>query len=306
MDKSTSGSAKRKRSHASKVTRSLYLDQQTADIRFIFDDGRKISAHKCILVKSSVVFKSMFYGELAGKGDVSLPGKKSEAFENFLQFCYIDAVEINLDNITDMMSLVHECQMFDSLKFCGQFWADNLIVDDICSAYAWAIQLEMFESFCEGKIAVHSDEVFETAGFLSCPYNVLDRIWDIDLCCDESTLLGACLNWSRHACNQNDKNSNDFANVRGYLKGSNGNNLLHKIRYEFMALNDLMKYMDANDNLFDDCAEVGDVFRLVNRTGSLQTNKFKMEPRKASTFVWNEDKVLTRNVMPVFGQINSV
>lgn len=140
MDESSSESSsfQLKSAYASKVSRCQYLDERTADVHFICDDGR-VPTHRSVLSKASKVFDAMFYGSMAMTGDVPLPGKSSDAFKILLQFCYLDEVALRLDCITDVMALLNEYQMFECLELCTQFWSANWSIDNICSAYDWAI-----------------------------------------------------------------------------------------------------------------------------------------------------------------------
>lgn len=225
--------------YASEVWRRQYLNGRTADAYFTFDNSdARIPAHKSVLSAASAVFDSMFYGPMAVNGDVPLPGKSPEAFKDFLQFCYLDEVELKPNSITDVMSLLHEYQMSDGLMLCGRFLADNWTIgdiDDICSFYDWAINLQMdeFQAFSERQIGKYSGKIFKSDGFLSCSFAVIARILELDvLLSEESDILGACLAWARHKCQQNGQDASDMQNVRDYLTDrSTGENLLWKIRY---------------------------------------------------------------------------
>lgn len=280
-----------KSAFASKIIRKQYLDVKTADVRFICGTQReRIPAHKCILSKASDAFDKMFYGPMAEDGDILLCDTSPEAFKDFLQFCYLDEVNLNLEHIVEIMDLTNKYCMPECLVVCGNFWAKHLTFDDICWAYHWAIFFgeAEFKEFCERKISAYPQLVFESSSFLRCEFTVLKHILEIDsLLCDESIVLGACLDWARHACKRDGLNPKCIENLRIYLKDA-----LYEIRYGSMTFKEFREHMDANDGLFGDVKEYEDIIRLLSGSIDLKTNRFNPNPRASNVFVWNEDRVL--------------
>lgn len=279
-----------KSAFASKISRKQYLDEKTADIHFICGKQReRIPAHKSILAKASDAFDSMFYGPLA-EADIQLPDTSPDAFKDFLQFCYLDEVNLNLEHIVEIMDLTNKYCMTECTVVCGNFWAKHLTFDDICWAYHWAIFFgeAEFKEFCERKISAYPQLVFDSSSFLRCEFIVLKHILEIDsLLCDESIVLGACLNWARFACKRDGLNPKAIGNLRIYLKDA-----LYKIRYGSMTFNEFREHMDANDGLFDDIKEYEDIIRLLSGSVDLKTGRFNPNPRSSNNFIWNEDRVL--------------
>lgn len=276
---------------ALKIFRKQYLDEKTADIYFVCGREReRVPAHKCILSKASDAFDKMFYGPMAEVGEVLLPETSPEAFKDFLQFCYLDEVNLNLEHIVEIMDLTNKYCMPECLVVCGSFWARHLTFDDICWAYHWAIFFgeKEFKEFCERKISAYPQLVFESSSFLRCDHIVLDHILRLDsLLCDESMVLGACLDWARHACERDGLDSKYIQNLRQYLKNS-----LYKIRFGSMTVKEFREHMDANDGLFTDVKEYEDIIRLLSGSTDLKTGKFNPNPRSSYVFKWNEDRVL--------------
>lgn len=280
-----------KSAFASKIFRKQYLDGKTADVHFVCGAQReRVPAHKSILSSASDAFDSMLYGPLAEDGDIRLPDTAPEAFKDFLQFCYLDEVTLNLDCIVEVMDLCNKYCMAECLVVCGSFWAKHLAFDDICYAYHWAIFFgePEFQQFCERKISAYPQLVFESSSFLRCEYSVLKHILEIDsLLCDESMVLGACLTWARHACARDGLNAKCTANLRVYLKDA-----LYKIRYSSMTLKEFHAHMDATDGLFDDVKEYEDIIRLLSGSSDLKTGRFNSNPRLTNVFAWNEDRAV--------------
>lgn len=277
-------------SFASKILRRQYLDEKTADVYFIC--GRKqvrVPAHKSVLSKASDAFDRMFYGPMAEEADVKLPDTNPEAFRDFLQFCYLDEVNLNLEHIVEIMDLTNKYCMPECLAVCGNFWAKHLTFDDICFAYYYAIfyQEKEFKEFCERKISAYPQLVFESSSFLRSEHTVLDHILDLDsLLCDETIVMKACLEWARNACERDAVNSDDIVNLRFYLKDS-----LYKIRYGSMSPAQFREHMDVYDGLFYDVKEYEDIIRMLSGSSNLKTGRFNPNPRQTNIFEWDESRV---------------
>lgn len=275
---------------ASKIFRRQYLDEKTADVYFICGRKReRVPAHKSVLSKASDAFDRMFYGPMSEVSDVKLPETNPEAFKDFLQFCYLDEVDLSLEHIVEIMDLTNKYCMPECLAVCGNFWAKHLTFDDICWAYHWAIFYEEkeFIQFCERKISAYPQLVFESSGFKTCEHIVLDHILELDsLLCDETVVLEACLDWARHACMLHDLNPRDMNNLRVYLKDS-----LYKIRYGSMTATEFREHMDTYDGFFTDVKEYEDVIRLLSGSKNLKTGRFNPNPRSTNIFQWDENRV---------------
>lgn len=159
--------------------------------------------------------------------------------------------------------------------------------------------MKEFQTFCEQKIRFHAEAIFTTKDFLSCSFNVLKHILELDAFkWDESVVLGACLDWAQFACQQNGKDPNDAENVRCYLKDeSDSVNLLHMIRYRSMKHEDFVIRMNEIDGLFSDVKDYEDVMRLMSGSKDLKTGKFSTKLRNPFEEVaWDESKAIDCNV----------
>lgn len=275
----------------SKVFGGIYLDEKTADIHFICG-AERIPAHKCILSKSSPYFDAMFYGPNANECDKDFSQWSPEAFREFLKLCYLDEVVISPNNIIEVMKLAHQSLMFESLQLCGELWADNMTIDDVCCAYHWAIHfgLDEFKKFCEQKISVHTKVVLESSDFLSCDVVVLDHILGLDsLSCDEATLLQASLNWASKAYEKDDLNSSETKCLQNFLKDS-----LYKIRYSSLTPREFCEILDANGNIFTDPKDLVEVFRLTTGAKESKNARFNLKLR-SSQIAWIKSQAITYN-----------
>lgn len=285
-----------KSSYASEMFRRQYLNERMADVFFTFEgSNERVPAHKLILSSASNVFDQMFYGASpsAQGGDILIVGYSAEAFKDFLQFCYLDEIMLKQSTIKDVVRQLYTHGMTKCLEVCGQFWFehyDDRSIDDICMAYECAISLQMDEmrKNCERNISINCEEIFKTDGFQSCSFEVVDRILGLDsLLCDESMVLSACLDWARHKCNKNGKDSNDMENLREYLTNhSKDVNVLYKIRYGSIGHAEFLVHYDANNGLFADANEREDVMRVILGSKDSKTGKFQTQPR---TPLWFDD-----------------
>lgn len=281
---------------ASKIFRRQYLDEKTSDVYFICGPREeRVPAHKSVLSKASDPFDRMFYGPMAEEGDVKLPQTNPDAFRDFLQFFYLDEVNLNMEYIVDIMDLTNKYCMPECLVVCGSFWAKHLTFDDICWAYHWAIfyQEPEFIEFCERKISAYPQLVFKSSSFLNCEYDVISHILGLDsLLCDEAIVFEACLNWAQNACVRDGLNPNDMNNLRVKLKDS-----LYKIRYCSMTVKEFREHMDAYNGLFTDVAEYEDIIRMLSGSKNLKTGRFNPNPRTTNIFQWDESRIFKCKLM---------
>lgn len=76
------------------IIKNMYLNEETADVHFVFDVEHRVPAHKNILASESKVFHTMFVGALKEKGQVKITDASPKCFEGFDLF--------NLRNTSDI------------------------------------------------------------------------------------------------------------------------------------------------------------------------------------------------------------
>src|ERR1700753_3023718 len=176
-----------------KAIESLYLNSHTADVHFTFKSSdERIPAHKSILAVSEV-FKTAFFGSIPEKDEVKIEdeGVNADAFKEFLQFFYLKEVKLSMKHIKNVMYLGKKYQMDDCLIVCSSFLKENLTIDETCMGLQLALYYEQddLKEFCLRQIAVNTEEVLKSDGFLNCDWNVLSTIVRTDtLNCSESSL----------------------------------------------------------------------------------------------------------------------
>ncbi|XP_055306654.1 uncharacterized protein LOC129570956, partial [Sitodiplosis mosellana] len=199
-----------------------------------------------------------------------------------------------MENITEVMGLLDEYQMFECLEVCGKYMEQHLTPEDICWAYDWSIHYSMdgLKQFCERKISICPETVFKTKGFLTCEYNILERIVKLEsLTCFETSVLEACLDWARNACERDGLDSPRMEDLRNRLK-----DLLYEIRYGSIDVIDFIKFINKYPKLFTKPEDYEEIIRLTNGQKDLKTDHFKAYPRSANKFAWNAAQVLKCNL----------
>lgn len=295
-----------------RVAENLYLDEETADIYILCEkDGQRVPAHKIFLKVSEVFHKEIFGVKICDdgeteiipdmkkfNGEIKLQNTKKEV-ETFLQFFYKKNVELDIDNIVEIIILLNKHGMIECLETCGNFWAKCLSIDEVCNAYQWATKLKIkgLTQFLDRKVSANPVDVFNSAGFLTCPNYVVDHILSLELLgCRESAVLGACLAWARNACKRDSLDAGQTENLRKYLIFSevkDGNivevNLLHKIRYSSLKIDEFFEQFGKNDDLFSSF-EHRDIMRLIAGRSDLITDHFNIERTTLDNFEWSENK----------------
>lgn len=164
---------------ASTVNQRLYLNNDFADVYFVFnedDETEKVPANKVILAVQSPVFNSMFFVALKETGDVEIVYASVDEFKEFLQFFYLSQVVLNVENIKarladkyDILKRVHEC---------AGLLENQLMLYNMCWGYqmAFYINHDALPKFCERQISIWPKEIFASESFLRCIVNTLKRI----------------------------------------------------------------------------------------------------------------------------------
>lgn len=77
----------------------LYANrEETGDVTFIVD-SESIRAHRCVLAAFSPKYEAQLFGAMPEKGDIIVDDVSAAVFKEFLQFFYLDKVELTMENI---------------------------------------------------------------------------------------------------------------------------------------------------------------------------------------------------------------
>lgn len=92
----------------SNLTKNLYLNEKKADVFFVCGVNKeRVPAHKLILAEASEIFDKMFYEKSANTSItvVTLPNTSPEVFKDFLQFFYLNEVNLRIAHIAEIIHL---------------------------------------------------------------------------------------------------------------------------------------------------------------------------------------------------------
>lgn len=219
-----------------RVCKKLFMDEKTADVyfEFIFEDQRiTIPAHKCILINSSDVFATMFDGRWKEKETVEIEDAPADAFEEFLQFIYLDEPDMTIANIPKIMYLAKKYQMNDCLDICEQTLRHEMKLDDICTVLDLALTFDRNElkKHCLKMIGENTSTVLCTEAFLGCSKNALKCVLEGGhVNCDESRVFEACMDWAKLKCQENKVDVSSVSNLKYQL-----GDCFHHIQFRLMT-----------------------------------------------------------------------
>lgn len=266
----------------------LYLNERTADVRFVFASSgsgpiEKVPAHKAILSAISPVLDALLYGPFKQDGDINIDGTTIQAFREFLQFFYIRNVKITSENVVAVMDLAKRYAVADCLNACADFQKTTLTIDNMCWGYELAIQFEhqSLQQFCEQKICENASNFFGSSSFLHCKLNLLRVILHLNgFQCDESVIFDGYIEWAKHKCIKNQLDETDVKNIRKQL-----GDLFYEIRFAGMTIKQLYSRARKYDGLFSQ-QEFHDIIGIIADSDTAAdagqlTSKFNRTPRKS-------------------------
>lgn len=172
---------------------------KTGDIKFIVD-GEVIPAHGCVLAALSPKYETQFYGGRLEKYTINVEDVSSGAFNEFLQFFYMDEVTLTLANIEDVVNLAKQSLVDELVAECINYLIDLVGSDKVVWCYRLVLDYDIksLEAFCTKYISANIKTVFQSADFLSCKHDVLCRVLDLPrLDCNESEAFDACISWAQ-------------------------------------------------------------------------------------------------------------
>ncbi|XP_055316914.1 BTB/POZ domain-containing protein 6-B-like [Sitodiplosis mosellana] len=276
-----------KSSAASELIAKIYLNEQLADVHFVFefdDDVQKVPAHKLILASLSPVFHTMFYGSLKEGNEVKIEDADANAFKEFLQFFYLGEVTLNMENIETIVRLADKYDVLEYVNACAVFLKTQLKLDNMFWGYQLAVNLKNDEliEFCEEQIARSPKKIFATDAFQRCDKNILKRILELDLTCKEINVFEACLTWAKHACEKDELDATQAANLRFQLGDS-----LRSIRFSAMTIEEFSAIEMSNDGLF-----TPDEFKDIMFTLTAKAYEPKIFKQNSRLYKWNESDIL--------------
>lgn len=256
-------------------TSRLYKSRdETGDIKFKIGDS-EISAHKCMLAALSPKFNRQFYGDFDDKNsqviEVNEPCISAAAFEEYLQFYYLDKVTLTDEHIEGVIFLAKASLVHEFYIECTKFLNENLSIENVCQTYHLANLHECNDllKVCENKIQTKMKEVFETQGFISCDRSMLFKILQlVPSSCKAADVFEACISWAKHFCMENHLNAGSNGDIREAL-----GDILYQIRFGTMSIEEFMKYYGSFKSLFTD-DERDEIFCMIGKVSNFKSKRF--------------------------------
>lgn len=252
------------------VSHQLFLDKVTADVHFLFGNDFliEIPAHKNILAASSPFFKQLFYGTFKKDGDIKIFDASPEAFNEFLQFFYLNTVRITENHVEDVMYLADKFKVNACFSICVDFLKE---LNNVCLAYRLAIvhKRNDLKEFCDRKIANEPESVFISNGFNHCSPEVFKQILEIEfLPCDPELVFNGCVAWAKNMCKAKDLDESN-ENIRKVL-----GDCLRLIPFYLMHNDKIAEIIVQYEGLFS-CNEITELVLIMNLNDLVPVSKFK-------------------------------
>lgn len=188
----------------------FFLDEQIADINFVFQDEdndstEKIPAHKLILAAGSPVFKTMFLGSLPEKRDIPIVDATAEGFRAFLQYFYLDEIKLTMENVKEVIYLANKYEVNKCLFPCGEFLRSEVPFSEICTSLDLAIKFGMDDLMkdCKTRIINNKGRTFDYDSFVQSSVDVVKFILNLeDMKKYPWNAFMGCYQWGRNAWKQ--------------------------------------------------------------------------------------------------------
>ncbi|XP_031638200.1 BTB/POZ domain-containing protein 2-like [Contarinia nasturtii] len=260
----------------SKGNKRNYLNDQTADVFFVFEtEYKKVPAHKSVLSQNSTAFKSMFNNTSDQNGVIKVVDFTSGAFKEFLQFFYLAKVQLTSANVMEVMRLGRKFAVKNCLDACAELCKSMLTMDTMCWGYELAIRFELddLRAFCERKISENPEKIFHSISFLLCEPNVLQQILQLDsMDCDETMVFDGCMAWAKSTCIEKELDENLVENLRRQL-----GDLIYDIRFSAMNIVEFYDRYCMYEGLFS-VEEFENIITMI-ALKQCDSKKFNKHPR---------------------------
>lgn len=259
-----------------KCVEKLYLDSDTADVKFLvgIDASHSIPAHKLILSAGSPIFEAMFYDPKKENDNSKVTvGGCPEAFKEFLKCFYLKSVRLTSENVFAVTSLCHKFEVTDGLRLCETALQKILTINDtsFIEGYELArrLGLDNTVTFCEQIIKENSKEILKSAIFMESNQRIVGDILKlVSSKCSASEVVNAYMTWAKAACERK-KQEPTMANLKSEL-----GKLIEKIPFDELSNKEFDKFCALYDGLLN-VAEMKVIISklLTNNTERIQSRK---------------------------------
>lgn len=294
---------KYKNVHCSQSCMKLYMQEESADVHFVFETGNekeeRVPAHKYILGIGSAVFHSMFYGSLQEEGDIKIMDATIDAFKEFLQFFYLDPVSLTMQYVGEMMYLANKYDVSECFKICETFFKEKLPIENVCHILQLAVTFDRKElmEFLLAKVSEKPTHIFASNSFKNCTGSILKLILKIDnLDCDEKAVFDACMVWSEKACEKNNMDPLEMKNRREQL-----GDCFHLIRFAAMEPLHISQCVSKHQDLFKR-DELLEIIAMLSSDNSITHKAFGRKQGSGIVRQWNNNAILTFSLVYQSGE----
>lgn len=253
MDEPYSKKAKTVQNEVKFNNLNLFLNEETADVKFLFDasetsEAKEIPAHKLIIAMNSVVFRQMFFGALRETENVRITDASADAFIEFLQFFYLAEVTLTGKNVSEIMYLANKYDVPHCMTECDNFLKETFDTEAMCWLYETAVYHERKDviKHIEETFQINPKCIFNAPDFKSSPRDILKRILVMNLRCFELEVFKACVEWAKEACKQVNVDESDTENWKTQL-----GDCFRLIRFPSMLYQEFSATLENDRNLFD-------------------------------------------------------
>lgn len=260
----------------------LYKNAITADIHFaVFDKNRgtvQIPAHKAILMQRSRVFEKMFYGYLKEEGPtVAITDVFADAFEEFLQFFYIEEFNLTTKNLPKVFQLIDKYDTASFWPACEKFLENTMTADVACQYYELVMMYNLsttIASKLEAFICKEPRTAFKMIIDGGSNRDVLTRILQSkQLMCDEIVVFDGVISWATASLNNKGLEITS-ENIRNEL-----GNCLSLVRFPTMSNKQFLNCIEKYLNLMSP-EEYLDIMCYITEKRTLSVaNRYSIEPR---------------------------
>lgn len=126
----------------------FYKNEKYSDVEFMLTDrdgnACVIPAHRFLLMSRSNVFEPMLYGDMKEGHKVNITDVSAEAFEEFLQFFYLEKVNLTMHNIGEVLKLIDKYNTRTSdFPSCEKFMTQSVSESSAYEYYALALSFNL-------------------------------------------------------------------------------------------------------------------------------------------------------------------
>ena len=259
----------------------MFNNSLLSDIKFAFTDQsgkvKTIPAHKYVLAISSPVFFSMFYSDLAERGDtIKITDCDSESFLEMLRFIYSD--KANLSNCDHALQVWYSAQKYfipSLVKKCVAYLDENVGVNEVWDVLSYAVKFEeeALQATCWKIIDFHAELIMESDAFLDLDRDLLVAMLKRDsLRVDEIELFRSLNRWAQRKCEERRKKQTG-KNKKAVI----GKELLRLVRFPVMQQEDFAEEVLPENLLTKN--EIIDVFKHFSNV-DVKALQFSTESRQ--------------------------